>query len=266
MASKYAMLLLVLSIVATSIRAETVNCTPITSLPATISAQGIYCLTGNLGTNITSGNAITISANNVTIDLNSWKLDGGSAGINTSTFGIFSYGNNVTIKNGIVRGFIVGIYQGGSGDVVQDVLVDTGYYAGIWVDGPGALVEHNQVVNSGNYNNYANGIISSGANSTVSDNIVSGLTSESGLDEYGISANGPNSIIRKNVVSNGAIPSNSNSYGIYVSDGGIVANNAVSTFTFGIDITNGGIYSFNTVNGCTTPFAGGTAGAGNSND
>jgi hypothetical protein len=33
--------------------AETVNCTSITTLPYTISVQGVYCLTGDLVTGIT---------------------------------------------------------------------------------------------------------------------------------------------------------------------------------------------------------------------
>ena len=61
-------------------RAETVNCTPIDYLPYTISAQGVYCFTQHLGTNMTSGNAITINTNNVVIDLNGFKLGGLGAG------------------------------------------------------------------------------------------------------------------------------------------------------------------------------------------
>src|SRR5690606_2774500 len=40
----------------------------IDSAPATISKQGVWCLRKNLSTNISSGNAITIATNNVTID------------------------------------------------------------------------------------------------------------------------------------------------------------------------------------------------------
>jgi hypothetical protein len=96
------------------------HCTlKITSLPATITAQGIYCLTGNLATSQSSGIAITINA------------------------------NNVTIKNGIVRGFYYGINLTGSGAVVQDMLADSNTFIGIDVNGLGALVEHNQIVNTG---------------------------------------------------------------------------------------------------------------------
>jgi len=45
---------------AASARGETVNCTPVTSVPTTIAASGVYCLTTDLDTSMTSGNAITI--------------------------------------------------------------------------------------------------------------------------------------------------------------------------------------------------------------
>src|SRR5262245_18005116 len=55
-------------------RAETVNCTPLTSLPAVISVSGIHCLTGDLSTSMTSGIAVEITANNVILDLNGFRL------------------------------------------------------------------------------------------------------------------------------------------------------------------------------------------------
>ena len=92
-------------------QAETVNCTAITSLPYTISTQGVYCLTDHLSTAITTGNAITINTNNVVLDLNGFKLGGLSAGLGTQAHGIYAYQRqNITIKNGTVRGFFIGIY------------------------------------------------------------------------------------------------------------------------------------------------------------
>jgi hypothetical protein len=88
---------------------QELNCTPVTSLPATISTEGIYCLTGSLTTDIISGNAITITANDVILDLNGWRLDDQGAGSGTQANGIYSTAVNVTVKNGIVRGFFHGI-------------------------------------------------------------------------------------------------------------------------------------------------------------
>ena len=90
--------------------AETIDCTAITTLPTTITVQGIYCLTGDLATSMTSGLAIDIQTNNVTIDLNGWKLGGLAAGAGTGTVGIFAWARkNITIRNGTIRGFYRGI-------------------------------------------------------------------------------------------------------------------------------------------------------------
>jgi len=258
-------LLILLAIFATSIQAETINCTPITTLPATITAQGIYCLTGNLATSQISGNAITINANNVTLDLNGWKVGGQAAGTSTQANGIFSSANNVTIKNGIVRGFLYGIYLGGSGVVVRDMLADSNTYAGIYITGLGALVEHNQVVNTGgstiNNGVSAVGIEANGNSSIVSDNMVAGITVAGNGNETGIGVAGSYSAVRNNVVSNTAQPSIGTSDGISMSEG-IALNNTVSNFVVGI--SSDGIYAYNTVYGCDNDFLGGTAGAGNS--
>lgn len=257
---------IILFTLGTSIQAETINCTPITALPATITAQGIYCLTGNLVTSQTSGNAITINAPNVTIDLNGWKVGGQGAGTSSLATGIYSSANNVTIQNGIVRGFNVGIELLGSGDVVQDMLIDTNYYIGIWMLGTGALVEHNQVVNTGNSSACnAFGIATTASGATQSDNIVSGITAGSGCYAEAIDIEGANSIVRNSVALNPAVLSGVTSAGIYnqASGGTIVVNNTISAFGYGIFNTQG-IYTFNTVTNCTTDFSGGTSGAGNS--
>jgi len=250
------------------VHAETVDCTPVTSLPATIDTQGIYCLTGNLATAQTSGNAITITANNVTLDLNGWKVGGQAAGTATAANGIYSTANNVTIKNGIVRGFHYGIYLGGRGSVVQDMLVDNNTEDGIYVTGSGAVIEHNQVIDTGgstlSSNMYARGILANGNGSRVSDNTVSGVTSSGTASALGIVLGSSDGTIRDNVVSNAAKPTGGGgSYGIYQYQN-IVVNNTVSNFNYCIYSSSAGIYAHNTVYNCTTNYVGGTAGAGNS--
>ena len=90
------------------VKTETLDCTAITTLPYTVNISGVYCLTGNLSTSMTVGNAITIAANNVTIDLNGWHLGGRTSGLGTQAFGIYAHQqNNITIKNGTVRGFFM---------------------------------------------------------------------------------------------------------------------------------------------------------------
>jgi len=187
MSIKHLTLALFMAMLATSIQAETINCTPITSVPVIITAQAIYCLTGKLGTSQTSGTAITINANNVTIDLNGWKVDDGAAGTGTQAYGIYSTANNVTIKNGIVRGFFWGIDLTGNGAVVQDMLVDSNTYVGITADGLGPLVKNNQVVNTGSDTSSAVfAIDAEGTSATIIYNTVAGMTVTSGGNEYGI--------------------------------------------------------------------------------
>src|SRR5438128_9796041 len=84
------LILLTLLLGAAPAHAETVNCTPITTLPTVITVQGIYCFTGHLSTAITTGNAIDIQTNNVILDLNGFKLGGLAAGPGTFAIGIFA--------------------------------------------------------------------------------------------------------------------------------------------------------------------------------
>ena len=260
--------LLLIATLATPVQAETINCTPITSLPATISTQGLYCLTGNLATSQTAGNVILITANNVTLDLNGWKIGGQGAGTGTHSIGIYSGAVNVTVKNGIVRGFYIGIDLAGRGAVVQDMLVDQNTVYGIVATGQGAVIEHNQVVDTGGAtytdNIDAYGIEANGPGSTVSNNVVSGLTATGTGNEWGIYVFSANSTVRDNVVSDTVQPTGGGtSYGIWQYQSNAV-NNTVSNFATGIYTNISGIYAHNTVYNCTTNYTGGTAGAGNS--
>jgi hypothetical protein len=259
--------------------AETVNCTPIKSLPAVISSQGVYCLTGNLTTNISSGIAINITANNVTLDLNGWKVGGQAAGTTTLAAGIFSDADNVTVKNGIVRGFNVGIYLQGRGSVVEDMLTDENTTVGIEVIGQGSIVRRNQVVDTGGSTldpgSFAIGIEVDGSGASVEDNEVSGLTatylSVNLITETGIEIIGDYSTARHNIITDNARPGGgSDSNGIDAGGHEVtIVDNVISNFNFGIIYTSNtgaGIYSRNTVVGCDTPFLGGTAGSGNDHD
>jgi hypothetical protein len=262
---------LFVGVITHAVRAETLNCTPVTSLPAVITTQGIHCLTGNLATNITSNPAITITANNVTLDLNGWKVGGQAAGNGTNAVGIGSNANNVTIRNGIVRGFRIGIALLGRGAVVEDMLVDQNTEIGIYVAGQGAIVRRNQVVDTGGSTAEpdveAIGIEADGNGSRVEHNLVSGLTATGSSDETGIEVDGTNSLAINNFVTDAAKPtSGADSSGFFVGPAATVniVGNTVSTMIFCIDYDPSatGIYASNTVMGCGigTNFFGGTAG------
>jgi hypothetical protein len=249
--------------------AETINCTPITSLPATIDTQGLFCLTGNLATAQTSGDGIEITANNVTLDLNGWKVGGQAAGTGTQAVGIFSSAANVTIKNGIVRGFAFGVSLNGRGAVVEDLLVDQNTNTGIMTAGQGAIVHRNQVVDTGGSTVVANvqavGIVANGSGSLVDDNLVSGLAATGSGNEVGISIAGGDSLVRNNFVTDTVKPTGGGqSSGIepVMAAQVNVLNNTVSNMNTCIDYLSGatGLYAGNTVAGCDTNFSGGTAG------
>ena len=75
--------------------------TPISSLPFSISTPGSYYLTANLS--VSQGNAITVAADNVSVDLNGFALSGsGAAGSGITVSGSRRH---IRISNGSVRGF-----------------------------------------------------------------------------------------------------------------------------------------------------------------
>jgi len=260
--------------------AETNTCTAIAALPAVISAQGIYCLTANLSTGMTSGNAITVTANNVTIDLNGWKLGGQAAGTGTSTVGVSSSASNVTVRNGIVRGFRKGLQLSGSGALVEGLVVDFNTSTAVEVDGDSSIVRNNQILNTGgatiSADESAYGILVQGTGTLVDGNLVSGLTSGgSNAAEYAIYLGSAASdcTVRNNVVSDNTAPASASPLlfwaGIRMGNSTRVAviGNSVTGFTTGRGIyyfgTATGVYSRNTVVGAAEPFVGGTAGSGN---
>jgi hypothetical protein len=169
----------------TSAEAETINCTEITSVPTIITVQGIYCLKSDKSSSLTSGNIIDIQANNVTIDLNGFKLGGLGGGTGTTAVGISADGRqNITIRNGSIRGFSSGIALAGnsSGGLIENVLFDTIKQTGIRVEGTGHLIRNNRVVNTGPVDqiNRSFGLFVGASNTVVADNIISG-TSENGI-------------------------------------------------------------------------------------
>lgn len=175
------------------------NCTgTITSLPAVITTQGTWCVKQDLATAITTGSAITINTNNVTLDCNNFKVGGLGAGLGTTTFGIFSTNRfNITVRHCNVRGFYVGIVMGDTtgssagGHLIEDNRLDGNTSIGIVVGGDGSAIQHNRVFDTGGATagTDASGIASQGS-VDILDNTVSGVvaTASSSGWAYGINA------------------------------------------------------------------------------
>ena len=118
--------------------------TPISSLPMTISASGSYYLTGNLS--VSSGDAITVTAHGVSIDLNGFTISSTSANPSGTAILFTGTSSNVTVKNGFIQsgitrsditfsgsGFLNGMYF--SSDNPKNVVVSHVSVAGVLKDG-----------------------------------------------------------------------------------------------------------------------------------
>lgn len=133
--------------------AETTLCTEIAALPATITAAGVYCLKQDLATAITSGNAIDIQSQNVTLDCNGHRIGGLQAGADTVAVGVnASNRTNVLVRDCSVRGFRLGIVLSGldgAAYTVENNRLDANTQTGIVVQGEGSIVRNNRVLDTG---------------------------------------------------------------------------------------------------------------------
>ena len=263
--------LFLLPLFSDALQAETTECTVINTLPYVINIQGIYCLKGDLATNMTSGNAVTVNTNNVVIDLNGHKLGGQAAGPNTFANGIYAYQRlNITVRNGTVRGFRTGVALDGGdftlsqGHLVEGIRADVNTVGGITVVGRGNIIRNNQVVDTGGGNYGAKGILIYGPGNRVINNDVYetvGKTGSYGYDSAGIDIwYGDGSVVENNRIGNSVLSSDSCGVDIYDSANVLVANNRITTMANGIDYRGGstGKYRGNLTSGVTTPFTGGT--------
>ena len=164
------------------------NCTGfITSLPAVIATQGTWCLKQDLATAMTSGNAITVGTNNVTIDCNNYKLGGLAAGIGTAAWGIFAHDReNTTIRRCNIRGFEAAIVLESDifgSNLVEDNRLGGNTYVAMNIDGDGSIVRRNRVFDTGETTLHTGAYaIVTHYNVDVVDNAVSGVTARVGAN------------------------------------------------------------------------------------
>lgn len=88
----------------------------------TINNPGSYVLTGNIGSSV-GGTAITVGADNVTLDLNGYTV---GSGANSGNGVILSSGlTKFVLRNGTISGFNVGVALAGNctAVVIEDVLI-----------------------------------------------------------------------------------------------------------------------------------------------
>jgi nitrous oxidase accessory protein NosD len=246
-------ILLPLALGVPALRAETTNCTPITSIPYTIAAPGIYCLTGNLGPSVTPGGAITVEANNVVLDLNGWQIVGPAPSSGIRGYGVYAFQRqNVTIKNGTIRRFFFGIWLNDSSpwttsrsNVVEDIRAQNNAAGGVAMSGRGNVARKNQVIGT------------TGGSSSV-------ITLDG--DGVGIWMNGPEArVVDNDVIDTADLGSPvDRAYGILFQNGtdGLAVGNRITRAEFGVFFASPGAsgkYRDNLTNGVTVaPYSGGT--------
>jgi hypothetical protein len=160
----------------------------ITTLPTTVSTQGVWCFNKDLSSAISSGNAITVAVNNVTIDCNSFKLGGLGAGSATETIGIFADGrSNTTIRDCNIRGFKVGAVVGSElagGHRIERNRFEANTGASLLIEGDGSVVSDNQIIDTGGTTGSAfpyTVAIATGGRVDVLDNHITGVDGTSSL-------------------------------------------------------------------------------------
>lgn len=227
--------------------------TPISAIPFTISQPGSYYVTRNL-TMVGAFDGITIDADNVTLDLGGFTLDGANAGRNGVR--LQNQHRGITVRNGnaahwAVRGFDLEFSLSAILDNVSGSFNNIGIYAGFA-----------EITGCGLDNNYATGIDVSYSNvsdctsrgngtgirlysstltgAQVQGNFVNGIVAiGSTVAECSSLANGAGVGITadQSVVHDCTV--NQNYFGIVASDSNIRNNTVTGTTSDGIRLTAG---------------------------
>lgn len=237
--------------------------------PVTIGVSGSYRLTSNLDVTVAADPkntlAISISANNVTIDLNGFSIVGPAICSGTpvtscsnggSGIGVFGTGQNVAVRNGTIRGMgNSGIRLVGSG-TVERVRTESNGINGIEI-GSGS------VVSCGAASNGSNGIVLSGAGlqDLITGNVAA-YNFAAGIDVFGVGTvsgntsnmNGEGVIVGTALVSNNTFFDNTG-VGIHAigASAGYVGNVLDSNNGGGAQVSGGANLGQNLCNGALCP-------------
>ena len=245
--------------------------TPISALPITINAAGSYYLTGNL--NVTAGDGITITANQVTVDLNGFTISSTANPAAGTAIRLQNGSTDITILNGRIKGgitFSVGTgtftgdgFQNGisfSGMQVFNVRVSGLSISGVQQTGINLGVQKNgNIVESCNVQTAGNGGIMAAVVSRSVANLCGffGISAASSASDC-IGNSNLGTGLSASVAINCAGRSFGNSTGLDassatnctgVSADGFGLNATTAVNCYGISDTSNGIHAF-TVTGC----------------
>jgi len=212
--------------------------TPITACGQVVTTDAV--LTTDL---LCAGSGVVVGASGITIDLNGFMLRGGGP-----YYGIDDPGyDRVTIENGVIRNFDVGVYAHNSADEVRvsDLLASGNFYGvyisgnkawvrssaasadavGVYVQGDSARVEKATAVG-----NHLDGISIAGDAASVRSSTASGNESD------GISVAGDAAVIRSNrAEANGFSGGASDAAGLGIQ----VVNGSSTTAPVGTNVARG---------------------------
>jgi len=207
--------------------------TPISSAPFYITAPGAYYLTTNL--TVTSGDAITIAANGVTLDLNGFNIASTAPSVSGNGILINSGLRNLAILNGFIQGGMTnngsGVYSGSGfgygihGDTVQNARVSGVSVSGCLYDGINLGSGDSTVVDSCT-------VRTVGGNGIVASTIRASMAKDCGGDgihgDQAADCRGESTGSGYGLNANRAL----NGYGYSVSSHGVVANTALNCYGY----------------------------------
>ncbi len=255
--------------------AEVQDCIAITALPAVITVQGVHCFKQDLATSMTSGRAITISTNNVIIDMNGFKLGGLAAGPNTLATAIYAQGRqNITSRNGAIRGFGTGIEFStfivgeNRGHLVENMRIESSRFTGISLQGLNSIIRNNIIYDTGGGIGTDAAAISLNqcTSCSVAGNVIGGVKESAAARGMFLTQTSA-SVIRDNEIRN--VDEGTERIGIDFSSGGRVAierNSVINNTTGTVGIRANGTSDAcieNFVTGFTTRLTGCTFSEGN---
>jgi parallel beta-helix repeat protein len=211
--------------------AETLTCNNITSLPATISLPGHYCINQNYNGAYASP-AILVNANNVVLDCNDHFINNTAGGVT----GVYAVNRQqVTVRNCGLTNFGRGIafFETSAGasrnHLVTGNRVLRSRLTGIQMAGTANLIENNR----------------------VSDNVGGSAAYTYGILLTSFDGNGVANVVRNNTVTHFAPALYVHTVGVYLMgvSNGAVLNNTISGLFPPLDKTSDGIVAFSDVYG-----------------
>jgi len=262
------------------------TCVPIKKVPVTILFPGNYCLTQNLTVSLITGGAIVIATGSVVLDLNGFKLSNISIPQITTACGICTPGdqvarNDITIRNGTVQGFWIGVGLGNPllptslGIVIENLRAEGNTLRGLGIAGNGFIIRDSHVINTGGTSlvppgEGISGIGVAGSNGQITNNLVTDTLGTPGGLDAGIGLVTCNScVVENNRILNTTLETPSAisaGIGMIGSLNVMVINNRITSRAIGIYYDDGtvlqppstGKFRENLTGNVTTPFVGGT--------